>query len=89
MDIKEFVKKRKYLFWYIKDTDNLSQESIIEHILNYGDWNDFKELINIVGINSIAEIFRIQSQKQRNNYRPKIKNFFELYFDEHAPRGVK
>lgn len=89
MEIKEFVKKRKYLFWYIKDTDNLSKESIVEHILNYGDWNDFKELINIMGIDSIAEIFRIQSQKQRNNYRPKIKNYFQLYFDKCAPRSIK
>jgi hypothetical protein len=44
MDLKSFAKQRKHLFWYIKDTDNLSQESIIEHVLNYGNWKDFKSL---------------------------------------------
>ncbi|HNP79733.1 MAG TPA: hypothetical protein PKI00_02695 [Candidatus Pacearchaeota archaeon] len=84
MDLKTFAKQRKHLFWYIKDTDNLSQDSIVEHILNYGNWKDFKELISIMGIDNVARIFRAQIEKQRNNYRPKIKHYFELYFNEHA-----
>lgn len=84
MDLKSFAKQRKHLFWYIKDTDNLSQESIIEHILNYGNWKDFKELVNIMGIDNVAKIFRAQIEKERNNYRPKIKNYFKLYFNEYA-----
>ena len=89
MDIKEFAKKHKYLFWYIKDTDKLSEESIVEHVLNYGDWEDVKELISILGINEVALIFRKQLENQRNNYRPKIKNYFKMYFDEHAPGSIK
>jgi hypothetical protein len=89
MDLKEFIKERKYLFWYINDFDSLSKESIVEHVLNYGNWKDFKELVEIIGIDEVAKIFRDQSQKQRNNYRVKIKNYFENYFNEYAPRSFK
>ncbi|MDD3170572.1 MAG: hypothetical protein WC410_01520 [Candidatus Paceibacterota bacterium] len=89
MDIKSFAKKRGYLFWYVKDPEKLSKESIIEHVLNYGDWKDFRELVAILGVDEIAEIFRKQAEKERNNYRPKIKNYFEMYFNEYAPRGLK
>ncbi|MDD5013089.1 MAG: hypothetical protein PHD93_01665 [Candidatus Pacebacteria bacterium] len=89
MTIQEFTKERKYLFWYIKDLESLSKESIVEHVLNYGNWKDFKELTSIMGIDEVARIFRVQAQKQRNNYRPKVKNYFNLYFNEHAPRSIE
>lgn len=43
MDIISFIKEKPYLFWYIKDLENLSNESIVEHVLNYSDFNDFKK----------------------------------------------
>ncbi|MDD5752966.1 MAG: hypothetical protein PHI45_02700 [Candidatus Pacebacteria bacterium] len=89
MTIQEFIKERKYLFWYIKDLESLSKESIVEHVLNYGNWKDFKELASIMGIDEVARIFRSQAQKERNNYRPKVKNYFNLYFNEHAPRSIE
>lgn len=84
MTINDFVKERPYLVWYVKDSEHLSQESIIEHTLNGGDFNDVKELISILGIKKIAGIFKKQLKQKRVNYNPKIINYFKLYFKKYA-----
>lgn len=90
MDIHEFIKKRKYLIWWVKDYDKLNAESIVEATLNYGDWNDVQELIKILGIKKVAAIFRSKSKKSkmgRTNYGEKTIHYFKLYFNAHAPRN--
>ena len=84
MEIKDFAKKRPYLFWHIKDFDSLSEEAIVEAVLNLGSWEDTQELIKILGIEKTASIFRKRSKEKRSNYRPEIKNYFELYFKKYA-----
>lgn len=84
MTIHEFIKKRPYLIWYVKNLDKLSEESIVEHVLNYGDWDDVQEMIKILGIKKTAKIFRVKSRQKRSNYRPEIKNYFQLYFNKYA-----
>jgi len=84
MKLNEFIKKRPYLVWHVKDYNSLSKEAIVEAVLNYGDWNDVKTIIKILGAKEAARIFNSQIKKPRTNYRPKIKNFFKLYFKEHA-----
>ena len=82
--IINFIKKRPYLIWYVKNYDKLSDESIVEHTLNYGDWDDVQKMIKILGIKETATIFRIKSEQKRSNYRPEIKNYFNLYFNKYA-----
>lgn len=86
MNIHDFIKKRKYLIWYVCDYDVLSAESIVEATLNYGDWDDVQTLIEIVGIKKMAEIFRNQTSQAgvRCNYKKKIINYFNLYFQKYA-----
>ena len=84
MTLQKFIKKRPYLIWYTKNYDGLSEEAIVESVLNYGDWDDVKKIFAISGIKKIAAIFRKQTKKKRNNYRPEIKNYFQLYFQKHA-----
>ena len=51
-------KKRNYKFHQKKaafdmvceNYDKLNDESIVEHILNYGDWKDVQKLFSILGI---------------------------------------
>ena len=83
-NLQEFIKQKPYLIWYVKDFDRLSEESIVEHVLNYGDWDDVQEIIKILGMEKIAKIFRIKSVQPRSNYRPEIKNYFQLYFNKYA-----
>ena len=84
MNIHQFIKKRSYLFWYIKDLDKLSESSIVEHVLNYGDWSDVQKMIKILGLKKTAKIFQKKSAQKRSNYRPEIKNYFQLYFRKYA-----
>jgi len=87
MRLNEFIKKRPHLIWYTKNYDGLSAESIVEATLNYGGWDDVQTLIKILGIKKVAKIFRAKSKKSkmgRCNYRPEIKNYFQLYFNKYA-----
>ena len=84
MKINDFIKKRPYLVWDTRNYENLSEEAIVENVLNYGDFNDVKKMFAILGIKKTVEIFKKQISQKRNNYRPKIKNYFNLYFKKYA-----
>lgn len=87
MDIHQFIKKRSYLIWYVKDLDKLDESSIVEHVLNYGNWDDVQGMIKILGIENVAQIFRQKSTPDkfgRQNYRPEIKHYFNLYFNKYT-----
>lgn len=81
---QEFIKQRPYLVWYAKDIDRLNNESIVEHTLNYGNWDDVNELFGIIGIKKTATIFNKQIRQKRVNYDAKIINYFKLYFSRYA-----
>ena len=91
MTIHEFIKKRPYLVWYVRDLDKLNEESIVEHVLNYGDWQDVQGMIKILGIKKTAEIFREKSKPSkigRQNYRPEVVRYFNMYFNKHIPQNA-
>ncbi len=82
--IQEFIKQRPYLIWYVRDLDKLNEASIVEHTLNYGDWDDVQEMIKILGVKKTADIFSKQINQKRVNYDAKILNYFKLYFSKYA-----
>lgn len=84
MNTADFVKKRKPLFWSTRNYCGLSNSAVVEGILNYGDMNDVRELIALLGIKEVAKIFRTQSSRPRVNYSPEIVNYFQLYFNKYA-----
>lgn len=84
MTIHEFIKKRPYLLWYVKDFEHLSPEAIVEATLNYGDWEDVKKIIDILKISTVAKLFTRRIKRKRSNYDPKVANYFRLYFRKHA-----
>ncbi|OHA60675.1 MAG: hypothetical protein A2556_02515 [Candidatus Vogelbacteria bacterium RIFOXYD2_FULL_44_9] len=87
MTITDFIKERKHLIWWVKDYDRLDAEAIVEATLNYGDWADVQTLIEILGMEQVAEIFRAKSKPSamgRQNYRPEVVNYFSLYFNKYA-----
>ena len=91
MTIHEFIKKRPYLVWYVKNLDALDEASIVEHVLNYGNWDDVQEMIKILGMEKTAQIFRRKSTPDkfgRQNYRPEIKYYFNLYFNKHTHQNA-
>jgi hypothetical protein len=82
--INEFIKNRPYLVWYTKNHENLTPDSIVEAVLNYGDWEDVQEMLKILGVDKTAEIFNKTSQKKRNNYRERTKEYFSRYFKKYS-----
>ena len=84
MGIGDFVKKRKHLFWSTRNYDGLSPGAVLEGVLNYGDMNDVKELLSLLGMREAAKIFHEQTNRARVNYRPEIVNYFQLYFQKYA-----
>ena len=84
MTIGDFVKQRKYLFWSTKNYDGLSKEAVVEGILNYGDMNDVRELISLLGMQEVAKIFHENTNRARVNYDKKIVHYFSLFFKKYA-----
>jgi len=76
--------KERSVFWYIKDYSKLDERPIVEHILNYGQWKDFKDMIKIMGIGNTAKVFRKWAFAKRTNYYPEVVHYFNLYFNKYA-----
>lgn len=84
MTINSFIKERPYLIWHTKNYNGLSEEAVVEAVLNYGSFKDVKEIINILGMVRTAQIFRKKIAGKRCNLRPEIKNYFLLFFNKYA-----
>ncbi len=84
--IIRLLKKKPYLTWWIKNKEEISEESSVFSILNYGDFSDFRFLLKEMGILRVKEIFEKQI-RQRNDYKKKTVHFFHLYFQKHASRN--
>jgi hypothetical protein len=84
MTLQQYIKKRPYLVWHTNNLDNLSDEAIIEAVLNYGDFSDVKKIIKMLGIKKVAKIFKKKNKQKRNNFSPKISNYFKLFFKQYA-----
>ena len=86
---EKFLQNKAFLWWGVKDVKKISDALMLEGVLNYGDWDDVKNIFKILGLNKAASIFALQIKKKRNNYRPKTLNYFKLYFEEYAPRNTR
>ncbi|MDP3948659.1 MAG: hypothetical protein Q8Q17_01780 [bacterium] len=84
--IHDFIAARKHLVWYVKNPRALDDEAIVEATLNYGNWDDVQKLIEILGMEKVARIFRKQMivGRQRGNYYPEVAHYFTLYFNKHV-----
>ena len=80
--VRNLALKRKELFWDVDSIGNLSEQAVVVRIFYYGGWEDVQELISILGREKVAEIFFDRIGRRRNNFSPRIKRFFELYFKE-------
>ncbi len=81
MTVNTIINSKPYLAWYVKDPNKLSEESVLEHILNYGNWEDVQLFIKIKGIKGTAELFNKSLKNNRTNYQPAIQSYFLRYFN--------
>ena len=82
--IREFIKNKPYLIWYSKNYDSLSEESIVESVLNYGNWDDYLFIENSLGIKEVSNVFNLLKDQKRTNLRPQTINYFSKYFNKYA-----
>lgn len=85
--LKNFICKHAVLFWYSPEdkAETVSDELLVETILNYGDMEAVRELFKVMGTLQAATIFRGMTGRKQLNYFPEIWNFFNLYFNRYAP----
>jgi len=90
--LKAFLEENKDLFWHFDKTKLhlLSDDIIVEYLLNYGNEKNIKQLFELMGIDHVGEVFyRNAAPGRRINYFPATLNFFNLYFQKHASRNFK
>ncbi len=85
-EIKQFIREHSNLFWYTPEDqkENISLEFLVETIFNYGNLDDVRKLLDLLGTERIANIFFNLEGRKKMNYYPEIYNFFSLLLSKHA-----
>jgi hypothetical protein len=88
-EVKAFIRQHSSLFWYTPEDkkEEISQEFLVETILNYGNLEDVKQLFNILDFKKVADIFFNSinlSDRRKGNYFELTVNYFTLVFKKYA-----
>ena len=86
MSREQIIDKHKSLFWYTPENEkqNISDDLLVERILNEGTLEDCSELIQTLGGERVANVFFSAKGRQKNNYYPEIYNFFSLVLKKYV-----
>jgi hypothetical protein len=89
IELKQYIEDRKNLFWYSPSpkSETVSDELLVEIILNYGSMDDVRALFSVMKINNVASIFFDsikKSDRRKNNYHELTRNYFTLLFNRYA-----
>lgn len=82
--LARLFEEKPYLAWYVRDKKSLSEESMLEHILNNGDWDDYLTTEGMLGVSKTKAIYQKLKTKKRVNLRPQTQNYFDLYFQKYV-----
>ncbi len=87
--VKDFIREYDYLFWYTPEdkTETVTDELLVETILNYGELDDVRKLFKVFGLKNCAKVFFNainKSARSANNYLEIPRNYFNLYFNRYA-----
>lgn len=81
---QSLIRQNPSLIWSTKSYDQLPIESIAEAIFNYGTWQEFVKLKDLLGLDNLAKIFTKLDAMPRNNLLPIYRNYFRHYFQHHV-----
>jgi hypothetical protein len=87
--LKNFIRENGTLFWYTPEDkgEKVTDELLVETMLNYGTLEQIKELFNLMGLQTVAAIFFYAinlSERRRNNFHELTVNYFTLFFNRYA-----
>jgi hypothetical protein len=87
--IRKFIKKHGHLFWYTPESkkQEVSDEFILEQVLNYAELSTIKEYFGIIGIEKAIQDFHNIKCRRKGNIYPEIYHLFEEYFKRNAQRN--
>ena len=88
-EIRAFIRAHRELFWSIPEDkkEEISEAVMVEYILNYGDMKSIRRLIDLLGMQQVADIFFRSinlSERRKNNYHELSLNYFTLFFQRYA-----
>ncbi|GHT22557.1 hypothetical protein AGMMS4957_12900 [Bacteroidia bacterium] len=85
-EIKDFIREHQALFWYSPEDkcETVSDELLVETILNYGTMAAVLQLFKVMGIKNVAKVFYGMTGRKAKNIYPEIHNYFNLYFKKYA-----
>jgi len=88
-EIVKYIEKHQYLFWYspVPKCNTVSDELLVEMVLNYGSMDAVKDLFKVMGIKNVAKIFFnsiSKSERRMGNYHELTLNYFTLLFKRYA-----
>jgi len=88
-EVKDYIEKHRQLFWYSPQDsrETVSDELLVETMINYGSLKDIRHLFEIMGLQNVATVFRQMTGRKKLNIYPELRHYFELYFDRYAPRN--
>ena len=88
--LHKLIDDNRNLFWSVRreDLNKLSREAVVEIFLNYANIKEIRTLIEIIGIQEVAQVFYRQIGKKRINYNKRTINYFNLYFKRHAQGNI-
>jgi hypothetical protein len=80
--LDKFIEKNKHLFWYTPENKKteISDELLLENIINYSDLKTIKELFEIWGLKKAKLVFEGMKDRKAQNFYPEIYHFFSEYF---------
>lgn len=81
-----FIEKNKHLFWYIKPEKlpTISNDVLVEFIFNYGQWEDIKTLIKIIGFKELKIVFDNIQGRNVGNYLPEMYDLLNRIVLKHV-----
>jgi len=89
IEVRQYIEDHKHLFWYspAPKSETVSDELLVEIILNYGTMDDIRTLFSVMKINNVSKIFFDsinKSERRKNNYHKLTINYFTLLFNRYA-----
>lgn len=89
-EVNSFINEHAALFWFIPEgkKTGISDDCLVETVLNYGDVDAVRKLVELMGLKTVARTFVSSintSSRRRNNYNDLSLHYFELVFRRYAP----
>ena len=81
--LQKFAQDHRFYWWWVADVTKLSESSLIEGTLNFGDFEDKKEIIELIGPQKVKKEFHRMVTMPRSNIRPEVASYWTAYLDTH------